>query len=218
MKIAHEIYALYRDNSFYIGELKNLVREDNFRAGMSFYVAQYNPKLIQITGKLKIEPTEYLSRLTEKFSDDSSYLWKIEDFNEQIDKLYLEWQLIDALNLILSEPQKYFHNAQHELSTKLNRIKVPRIVAEKFQPNLKDIFQAFDSIKKNSVKDFEQAINQIKTFAAQFKEFFDNQFLTLPTLRGIYEKIELSRGQSLFSKAMPSCPYTVTRRLQLTFC
>ena len=107
-------------------------------------------------------------------------LWKIEDFNEQIDKLYLEWQLIDALNLILSEPQKYFHNAQHELSTKLNRIKVPRIVAEKFQPNLKDIFQAFDSIKKNSVKNFEQAINQIKTFAAQFKEFFDNQFLTLP--------------------------------------
>lgn len=175
-KVANEIYALYDENALYIDELKNLVRDDNFRDGMAFYVAQYKPKLTQITGRLKIESAEYLSRLTAKFSADASYLWKVEDFNKQIDNLYLELRVIDALNLILSEPQKQFYNAQHDLSTKLNRIKIPRSLVEKFQPDLQNIFQAFDVVNKNSVKDFELAINQIKNFAAQFKNFFDSQF------------------------------------------
>ena len=145
----------------FIKDLKNLVRDDNFRAGMACYIDKYKPEFIQITNKLKLEQTEYLSQLTEKFSADSSYLWKVEDFNRQIDKCYLELRLIDALNLILSEPQKYFYTAQHELSLKLNRIKMPRAIVEEFQPNLKNILQSFDFITKNSSKDFEQAINQI---------------------------------------------------------
>ncbi len=48
-KIADEIYALYYNNSLYIDELKNLVRYDNFRAGMACYIAKYKPEFIQIT-------------------------------------------------------------------------------------------------------------------------------------------------------------------------
>ena len=174
-KIAVEIYNLYKQNYFERDELKNLVREDNFRDGMSFYVAKYKPAFTKITGKLKIDKAEYLTRLIEKFSADSSYLWKIDDFNKQIDKFYLELQLVDAINQVLSEPQKNYRGAQQALSTKLNRIKIPRQIVEEFQPDLKNILQIFEDIRKNDVKNFELAANEIKTFAAQFQTFFDEQ-------------------------------------------
>ncbi|MBR5913419.1 MAG: hypothetical protein IKZ58_03510 [Selenomonadaceae bacterium] len=175
-KIVSDVYNLYQQNSFYLDELKNLVREDNFRQGMIYYIAQYKPAFTKITSKLKVEKAEYLARLTEKFSADSSYLWKIEDFNRQIDNFYLELQLVDAINQVLSEPQKNYREAQQALSTKLSRIKIPREIVEEFQPDLKNMLQIFDDIRKNSVKDFESAANEIKISSAQFKTFFDEQF------------------------------------------
>ena len=176
-QVAREIYNLYKNNYFEQSELNNLVREDNFRQGMIFYVAQYKPDFTKITSRLKVEKAEYLARLTEKFSADSSYLWKIDDFNKQIDNFYMELQLVDALNQILSEPQKNYRDAQQALSKKLNRIKIPRTIVEEFQPHLKNILQTFDEIRKNSVKDFELALSEVKSSAAQFQTFFEDQFI-----------------------------------------
>lgn len=174
-KIADEIYQLYQKNSSVADEMKKIVRDDNFKSGMLFYIAQYKPPLTKITGKLKIDSAEYLNRLHEKLSSDSAYLWKVEDLNKQIDKLYLEFKLLDSLNKIFSEPQKNYFKARQELLEKLNRIKVPRAIVEKNFPDLKNIFEVFHAVCENSVKDFEQAANQIEIYAEQFKNFFDNQ-------------------------------------------
>ena len=175
-KIADDIYRLYQDCPDLSSELKKITAAENFREGMIFYISQYNPNFTKITGKLNIERAEYLARLQEKLSADSSYLWKAEDLNRQIDNLYLELKLVDALNLIFSEPQKNYSKTRQELLEKLNRIKIPRTLAEKFQPELKNLFKIFGGIIENSVRNFEEAAFQIESSAEIFKNFFDNQF------------------------------------------
>lgn len=89
----------------------------------------------------------------------------------------MELKLVDALNQVLSEPQKNYRDSQQALSKKLNRIKIPRTIIEEFQPHLKNILQTFDEIRKNSVKDFELALSEVKSSAAQFQTFFEDQFI-----------------------------------------
>ena len=125
---------------------------------------------------MKIDSAEYLARLNERLSSDSAYLWKIDDLNREIDKLYFEFELVGALNKIFSEPQKNYYNARQELLAKLNRIKIPRTIIEKNLLELKNIFVVFSAIINNSVKNFEQAANEIESHAEQFKTFFEDQF------------------------------------------
>lgn len=175
-KVADDIFFIYDKKPVVIEELKNIVREENFKTGMTSYIAQYKPELIKISGRLNLLKGEYLSRLNEKLSADAAYLWKIDDVNRQIDNLLEELRLIEAINLILSAPQKKLSEAYRALAEKLNKIRIPRDVVEEFQPDLKDVFQIFATLRNNSEKNFAQATAQIRLSAQIFKDFFENQF------------------------------------------
>ncbi|MCR5833603.1 MAG: hypothetical protein K6G55_03030 [Selenomonadaceae bacterium] len=175
-KIADKIFAVYDKNPVVIEELKNIVREENFKTGMTYYIAQYNPDLKKIVGRLKFLESEYLARLNEKLSADSAYLWKVEDVNKQIDNLFDELRLIEAVNPILSAPQKNLSDVCSALGDKLNKIRIPRTVVEEFQPNLKNLFQIFAALRTNSEKNFAQAAEQINQSTQEFTIFFENQF------------------------------------------
>lgn len=175
-KIADEIFSIYGKNSVAFDELKNIVREENFKTGMTYYIAQYNPELKKIIGRLKLLDGEYLSRLKEKLSADSAYLWKIDDVNRQIDNFCDELRLIEAINSVLSAPQKKLPEACRALGDKLNKIRIPRTVVEEFQPDLKNLFQIFAAVRNNSEKNFAQAAEQINQSAQVFTNFFENQF------------------------------------------
>ncbi len=175
-KVADDIFSIYDKKSVVIEELKNIVREENFKSGMTGYIAQYKPELKKIVGRLKLTGGEYLSRLNEKLSADSAYLWKIDDVNRQIDNLFAELRLIEAINLILSAPQKKLSEACRALGDKLNKIRIPRSVVEEFQPDLKDLLQTFSALRNNTEKNFAQAAEQINQSAQMFTDFFENQF------------------------------------------
>lgn len=177
-KIAEDIYLLYKKNPAVISNLKNLVQPNNFKTGMIYYLAKYNPEFVQITGRLKISDSECLYRLNEKLSSDSAYLWKIEDINKQIDTLYNELLLIEAINSVLVTPEKKLFDARESLRDKLNRIKIPRSIVEEFHGDLKNFFQAFQALQGNSVKNLEQLAIQIKNSADNFKDFFEKQSAT----------------------------------------
>lgn len=177
-KIADDVYLLYKKNPAVVSELKNLVQANNFKSGMAFYIAEYKPDLMQVVSRLKLGEGEYLSRLNEKLSADSAYLWKTEDINKQIDKLYEELIVIEAINFVLTAPQKNFFNAREALREKLNRIKIPRALVEEFHGDLKNIFQIFQALQSNSLKNPEQMAIQIKNSAATFKDFFEKQSAT----------------------------------------
>ena len=193
-KIADDIYRLSENNSNLEGEMKKIAADENFRSGMIYYIAQYKPDFIKITEKLKIDSAEYLARLSEKLSSDSAYIWKIEDLNKQIDRLFLELKLVYALNEIFSEPQKNFSNARQELSEKLNRIKIPRPLAENIFPELKNIFKIFVDIRSNTIQDFEQARRQIELDAETFKNFFDEQSVIFSSAAAQYFNKEIDEN------------------------
>ena len=175
-KIADEIFSACDKNPIAVEEFKNILQEKNFKAGMTGYIAQYKPELKKIVGRLKLLDGEYLSRLNEKLSADSAYLWKVDDVNRQIDNLCDELRLIEAINLVLSAPQKNLPESCRALVDKLNKIKIPRAVVEEFQPTLKNLFQIFAALRSNSEKNFTQAAEQINQAAQLFTDFFENQF------------------------------------------
>ena len=175
-KVADDIFFIYDKNPVVIEELKNIVREENFKTGMTSYIAQYKPELIKISGRLNLLKGEYLSRLNEKLSADAAYLWRIDDVNRQIDNLFEELRLIEAINSVLSTPQKKLFETYRALGEKLNKIRIPRDVVEEFHPALKNLLQIFAALRNNSEKNFAQATEQINQSAQIFKDFFENQF------------------------------------------
>lgn len=190
-KIADDIYLIYKKNPALLSELKNLVQSNNFKEGMNYDIAKHNPNFVQIAGRLKLSESEYLSRLNEKLSSDSAYLWKIEDINRQIDKLYGELLLIEAVNSVLTTPEKKLFEAQRSLREKISRIKIPHSLVEEFQGDLKNFFQTFQALQSNSIKNPEQMAIQIKNSAETFLNFFEKQSATFYTAIRKYVDSEL---------------------------
>ena len=177
-KIAEDIYYFYKKNILSTSDLKSLMHINNFKAGMTFYIAEYKPELIPIASRLKLGKNEYLLRLNDKLSADSAYLWKIDDINKQIDNLYDELALIETINSIITNPQKTLFDAREALQGKLNRIKIPRTIIEEFQADLRNVFLTFQILQNNAVKNPSQIAAQINNSAEKFKDFFENQFKT----------------------------------------
>ena len=175
-KVADEIFSIYDKQPAVVDVLKEIVRAENFRAGMAGYIAQYKPELKKIVGRLKLLDGEYLSRLDEKLSADAAYLWKIDDVNRQIDNLFDELSLVEAINSVLTAPQKSLSEACRALNTRLNQIRIPRGVVEEFQPALKNFFRLSQALRDRTEKNFAQAAEQINQSARDFTNFFEKQF------------------------------------------
>lgn len=202
-KVADDIFSIYDKKPIVIEELKNIVREENFKTGMTGYIAQYKPELKKIVGRLKLLDGEYLSRLNEKLSADSAYLWKIEDVNRQIDNLFDEFRLIESINLVLSTPQKKLLEACRALGDKLNKIRIPRAIVEEFQPELKDLLQTFSALRNNTEKNFAHAVEQINQSAHMFTDFFENQFefFTKALIKHVDNSIDSKLVEKIFNDA-----------------
>lgn len=203
IKVSEDIFSIYEKNPVVVDELKNIVREENFKTGMTGYIAQYKPALKKIVGRLKVLDGEYLSRLNEKLSADSAYLWKIDDVNRQIDNLFDEFCLIEAINSVISVPQKKLIDAYHALNDKLNKIRIPRTAVEEFQPDLKELIQIFIGLRNNSEKNFSLAAKQINQSAHIFATFFENQsvFFNKTLTTYVDPSIDSNLVEKLFSDA-----------------
>ena len=202
-RIADEIFSVCDRAPFAVDELRTIVRDENFKLGMTDYIAQYNPLLKKIIGQLKLPDDEYLARLNEKLSADSAYLWKIDDVNRQIDNLFDELILIAAINSVLPAPQKKLSDACRSLIDKLNKIRIPRPIVEEFQPALRESFQLFVALNNGSEKNFSQAAEQINRSAQMFTDFFENQFkfFTKALREYVDGKINSNTAEKLFRDA-----------------
>ena len=175
-KIADDIFSAFDMTPAVVDALKKILREENFKAGMASFITQYKPELKTIGERLKLLDGEYLSRLNEKLSADSAYLWKRDDVHRLIDNLFDELRLVEAINSVLSAPQKNLREALHALGDKLNKIRIPRGVVEDFQPELKNFLQVAAGLRGGAEKNFAQATEQINLSAKIFTDFFENQF------------------------------------------
>lgn len=177
-KIAEEINDMYLKNAGIDVILSSIVTSEFLRDGMVYYIASQKPELAMLTAKLKVDSNEYLSLLTKKLSSDSSYLWQKGDIDHQIDSLYIDFRLIDAINGVLATPQKWFAEARDGLVEKLNYIKVPDAIIEEYHSSLKPILQQFYAVRNNSVIDKSATTNLILGMTDEFLTFFNNQYDT----------------------------------------
>ena len=177
-KVAEEINDLYMKTPGIDVVLSSIVPSECRKAGMIYYIALQKPELAMLTAKLKVDSNEYLAMLTQKLSSDSSYLWQKGDIDHQIDNLYVDFRLIDAINGVLATPQRRYQEAQEGLVEKLNYIKVPDAMIEEYHSSLKPILQQFYAIRNNAVTDKSAAANLIVGMTGDFLSFFNNQFET----------------------------------------
>ncbi len=177
-KIAEEINELYLKNAGLADCLAKIVTSDCLRQGMEYYIAEQKPELVMIASRLKIDGNEYISLLTKKLSSDSSYLWQKGDIDRQIDNLYIDFRLIDAINGVLATPQKRYKDARDALIEKLNFIKVPDAILTEKHNELRTILQQFYVIKENAVTNKQASSTTIQGMTEEFLAFFNNQIDT----------------------------------------
>ena len=144
--------------------LSSIVPSECRKAGMIYYIALQKPELAMLTAKLKVDSNEYLAMLTQKLSSDSSYLWQKGDIDHQIDNLYVDFRLIDAINGVLATPQSRYQEAQEGLVEKLNYIKLPDAMIEEYYSSLRPILQQFYAIKNNAETDNGAAGRRLMVF------------------------------------------------------
>lgn len=180
-KVAEEMYMLYKQNAGLDSKLEELVRVENMKRGMAYYIASYNPDLITITRQLGISEQSLLMELNCNISADSSYLWDIGDTNQQIDNLLDEYLLIQSTNSVLSEKKSNIADAVEALTKKLNLIRIPDAMIQEENPPLGAVLKYLYSIKNNTVINKQQAAQLLEAGAASFNEFFVNQYEVFTT-------------------------------------
>ena len=175
-KVAEEIYAHFLEHPGIDSLMGEVITDEHFRMGMEFYIAQYKPELIQLAGNLKISPREYLASLLEKLSPDSSYLWKIGDTNHQIDAVYDDLRLVNALNKVLTTKRKTYSDARNALMEKLNAIKLPNNLLLSAHPELNAMMRQLHAACQGVLMDKTEAATVIDAQAEAFLYFFEHQF------------------------------------------
>ena len=174
-KVAEELYRLYKINAGLAEELAKIIIVDNMKSGMQFYIGHYKPELINLTTKLGITAEEYIISLNKKLSSDSTYLWEIGDTDRQIDNLFDDYRLIDAVNSILPEKKKSYDKITEGLKDKLNLIKLPyTLITDK--SSLSAMLNVLVLIKDKSHFDKCDAIKLIQDNCDEFNTFFNSQF------------------------------------------
>jgi hypothetical protein len=123
-RIAEDIADLFSKDAGIQTYLKDIYKDINLKTGLTFYITEYKPELISLSKKLKAG-NNYIIQIKEKFSDFYSWLWNKNDINNQIDEVFLEYQLTDAINKILYQPVRSIDEAANPIRTKMSAIKMP---------------------------------------------------------------------------------------------
>jgi len=201
-KIAEELYALYKRNAGLDAVLTEAVRVENMKTGMAYYIASYCPELISSMKRLGVSEQIMLSSLIKKLSPDSSYLWNVGDTNRQIDNLFDEYALIEAINLILTSKATSIEDAIDGVEKKLNLIRLPYPFVIDECPELSDIFKALFALRNHTYTNITEVIMRLKADAARFSAFCSNQNATFSSVISSHlGQLSSDESAHLFSKS-----------------
>lgn len=188
LTIADELYIVFKNHPSLKGFLMDKNKIENMKKGMEYYIAENKPEVIQLIRRLGIEMQEFLQRLIEKLSPDSSYLWQIGDTKKQIDSLYLDYKLIDSLNNLIPEKKRSKEEARRALAQRFEMIKIPSALIMQEYPRLKTLFEHTHRIISGESIDTENVITTLDELSQDFVDLFksQNQIFT-KVLRKIFD-------------------------------
>jgi hypothetical protein len=138
--IADRICHILNVNQEFGMILKDIVSIDKLRDGMVAYIDSKKPELVEIIKSLGVDKPKLLSEMMDRLTGDSSWLWDSADFDALIEKIYEEYNLIDALNSIYTLPVNSFEKALNSASEILNSIRIPYVLFRDDCGEVKDVF------------------------------------------------------------------------------
>jgi hypothetical protein len=174
-RTAEDLYTLFKSNSGLDSALSQIVRVENMKRGMTYYIAAYKPEISSLIKAISIDEQTLLSDLNKKLSPDSSYLWIIGDTDRQIDNVYAEYSLIDALNKVTSNKSLNLDAGSREIQKRLNHIKLPLRLLLDVRPDMKDILEVLTRVAHQDIPDTAVFADRVEKGAAVFDDFFSHQ-------------------------------------------
>jgi hypothetical protein len=194
-QIAEEIMDLFAKDAGIKEYLCDVYNSKNLRSGMQYYIGEYKPELECIAKQLD-DGGRYVEQVKGRLSLFSSWLWEKGDADKQIDAIYLDYQLIYAINKIIPQPVKRIEDAAVAISNRISAIKMP---FDFLKSHNKDIFKLMQSLisiyNTNGFKEINknELIDEINKHGEQFIEFFINQQKVFSTcLRNCLREDQLS--------------------------
>ena len=193
-KIAEEIIRLFKKDAGIKEYLKNVFNGNNLKAGMDYYVTDYKPELVSLAERL-VAGKEYIEDIKNKLTAFSSWLWEKGDIDNQIEEVYLDYKVVEAVNKILFQPVSKLDSSANAIRNRISAIKMPFEFFKSYYPELNKLF--FDLIniyKTGSFIDINKTafLRELEDKADLFNNFYSKQQQVFKTGMNDLLKTELS--------------------------
>lgn len=168
---------MFIQNEQIISSLKNYITADNCKAGMILYLDKYNNGSLKELADKITDDGYYINALKIKMVDASSWLWNIDTINAEIDKLILEYKIVDISNKYITRTTSYKEMVSSWLD-KLHFFKLPFEGIKNDLGNLKGLFEClYDITISRSISDTNKNkfLNELNNYGDDFANLSNNQ-------------------------------------------
>ncbi|MBU0568848.1 hypothetical protein KKC52_12505, partial [bacterium] len=176
-KIAEEIVRLFKKDAGIKEYLRSMFNGDNLKTGMDYYISDYKPQLVSLANRLGAGK-EYIGEIKYKLVTDSSWLWEKGDIDNQIEEVYLDYRLVDAVNKILFQPISKLDDAANAIRNRVGAIKMPYEFFKKYCPEIDKLFINLIKVyNTGSLKEINKTafLTELETKADMFNSFYSKQ-------------------------------------------
>ena len=170
--------AFIQDDQLVIS-LKECITSDNCKEGMMRYLNKYNDgELKELADKIT-DGGYYINALKSKMVDASSWLWSIDTINAEIDKLILEYKIVNISNKYVTKSSSYNDMVVAWLD-KMKFFKLPFEGIKNDVENLKELFKIlYDISISRDISDVNKTkfLFELQNFGDDFASLFNNQII-----------------------------------------
>ena len=177
-KIVGEVVGLIKSDSGVEKYLCDIVSKENIKTGIYNYILEKNNQLISLAEKLKLE-TSLLDCIKSKFRD-YSWLWEESDIIDQINDVYIEYQIIAEVKTIYPKNISSLNEAFTVIKEKISSIKMPYVFFKDKVEYMKEFYVIMQLIYKDDIRGYDKTklLNQLSLNISKFSSFCDCQIDT----------------------------------------
>ena len=176
-QIAEEVVDLFDSDSGLKEYLEGEYNISNLKIGFQYFINENNHDMAEIAQKIG-DDLRYVELIKSNLSIFASWLWEELEAKNQINFVYLDYVLIDAINKIIPQPVKKLEDAVISIVNRISSIKMQFDFFKEYVPILsKIIISLINVYKTHSFKEINETdlINEINNFGDKFLEFYTSQ-------------------------------------------
>lgn len=205
--VSNEIGEIFLQSQNAKEDLHNILSSENCKKGMLKYLKNYRDGFLPQIAEEVNDNGQYINCLKDHNTDESNWLWNKETYNEQIDDVILEYEIIKETNRLLGQCNNY----KRALSAWIDSTSNIRLAYKKIEDNVegtKPLLSILYEIKKdikyldNRKQDF---FDSIRNHGTDYLRWLQNQ---LPLFKQKFDFLltDLSDdNKEIIFKKVPGC-------------